>query len=185
MPSSASPSSWAAADNLDPEQRENVQTITRSGTHLLSLINDILDMSKIEAGRAELNPAPFDLREMLAALEDMFSLRAQEKGLTLILDVAPDVPRHVTDGRGEAPPGAGEPPGERHQVHREGGATLRVRSRPEAAGDVRLVLRSGGHRGRESRRRRSGRCSSPSCSRAASPCPRRAPGWVSPSAAST
>ena len=42
--------------NLDPDQKENVQTISRSGTHLLSLINDILDMSKIEAGRTEPEP---------------------------------------------------------------------------------------------------------------------------------
>ncbi len=88
-------------ENLDADQRENLQTITQSGTHLLALINDILDMSKIEAGRAELNSHPFDLREMLTSLEAMFSLRAREKGLDLIFDVAPNVPPYIVSDEGK------------------------------------------------------------------------------------
>jgi signal transduction histidine kinase/FixJ family two-component response regulator len=126
--------------NLDPEQKENVQTITRSGTHLLSLINDVLDMSKIEAGRTELNPTPFDLRETLAALEEMFRLKAQEKGLTLIVDVAPEVPRHITTDEGKLRQILVNLLGNAVKFTDKGGATLRVRSRAEAAGDIRLMF---------------------------------------------
>ena len=126
--------------NLDPDQKENVQTISRSGTHLLSLINDILDMSKIEAGRTELNPAPFDLKETLVALEEMFRLKAQEKGLTLIWDIAPDVPRHVSTDEGKLRQVLVNLLGNAIKFTDRGGATLRVRSRPEAAGGLRLLF---------------------------------------------
>jgi len=58
-----------------------LETINRSGEHLLTLINNILDMSKIEAGRAELKPAPFNLTDLLHDLEAMFRIRTDTKGL--------------------------------------------------------------------------------------------------------
>lgn len=72
--------------NLSPEQQENLRLITRSGEHLLTLINQILDLAKIEAGRTTLNETAFDLIRLLDDLEDMFQLKAQEKGLHLICD---------------------------------------------------------------------------------------------------
>jgi signal transduction histidine kinase/CheY-like chemotaxis protein len=126
--------------NLDADQKENVHTIARSGTHLLSLINDILDMSKIEAGRTELNAAPFDLKETLVALEEMFRLKAQEKGLTLIVDIAPNVPREVATDEGKLRQVLVNLLGNAVKFTDRGGATLRVRSRPEAAGGVRLLF---------------------------------------------
>ena len=66
---------------LDSGQQRAVETIQNSGDHLLKLINDVLDISKIEAGRMELNPADFDLRQLLESLSVMFELRCQEKGL--------------------------------------------------------------------------------------------------------
>jgi len=81
--------------HLTPPQRENLDTISRSGQHLLTLINDVLEMSKIEAGRSHLFPENFDLHRLLEALEDMFYLRATEKGLQLLLERAPDVPHYV------------------------------------------------------------------------------------------
>lgn len=83
------------APNLTVEQRENLEIIGRSGEHLLALINDVLDLSKIEAGRMELQPEIFDLHEMLLGLGEMFSLRAEQKGLTIVFDMAPDVPRII------------------------------------------------------------------------------------------
>ena len=80
---------------LSPEHRENVNIITRSGEHLLTLINQVLDLSKIEAGRTTLNEKNFDLYRLLDDVNDMFQLKAQEKGLQLICDRAPDVPRYV------------------------------------------------------------------------------------------
>jgi signal transduction histidine kinase len=67
--------------NLSPEQQENLRLITRSGEHLLTLINQVLDLAKIEAGRTTLNETAFDLIQLLDDLEDMFQLKAQEKGL--------------------------------------------------------------------------------------------------------
>ena len=67
--------------DLDTGQQRAVETIQNSGDHLLKLINDVLDISKIEAGRMELNPTDFDLRQLLNSLSVMFELRCQEKGL--------------------------------------------------------------------------------------------------------
>ena len=64
---------------LQPQQQQYLDTINNAGKHLLELINDILEMSKIEAGHASLNPGTFDLHEMFRSLERMFRLRAEEK----------------------------------------------------------------------------------------------------------
>jgi PAS domain S-box-containing protein len=66
---------------LVTEAKANLKIIERSGEHLLALINDILDMSRIEAGRAELNPVTFNLRGLLDDLTAMFRLRAEAKAL--------------------------------------------------------------------------------------------------------
>jgi len=67
--------------DLAGSQQRAVETIQSSGDHLLKLINDVLDISKIEAGRMELNPTDFDLRQLLQSLGVMFELRCQDKGL--------------------------------------------------------------------------------------------------------
>jgi PAS domain S-box-containing protein len=66
---------------LGPEAKSNLNIINRSGDHLLGLINDILDMSKIKAGRMALNPVSFDLSGFLKDLAAMFRFRAETKGL--------------------------------------------------------------------------------------------------------
>ncbi|MEB3291898.1 MAG: GAF domain-containing protein [Synechococcales bacterium] len=68
---------------LTPEQQENLSIINRSGEHLLVLINDVLEMSKIEAGQLSLNFNPFDLHQMLRSLQSMLELKAREKDLIL------------------------------------------------------------------------------------------------------
>ena len=85
----------AHSTNLNPDQIENLQTINRSGEHLLDLINHILDLSKIEAGRIALHPENFDLHRMLLSLKEMFHLRAQQKGLTLDFEQADNVPHYI------------------------------------------------------------------------------------------
>jgi PAS domain S-box-containing protein len=67
--------------SLGTEAKTNLRIISRSGEHLLSLINDVLDMSKIEAGRAQINPATFNLSRLLDDLTSMFRFRAEAKGL--------------------------------------------------------------------------------------------------------
>lgn len=73
--------------SLTESQQKALQTIARSGNHLLDLINDILDISKIEAGRMELKAESFDLRELLDDLAAMFYLRCQEKQLAWYLHI--------------------------------------------------------------------------------------------------
>lgn len=82
-------------ENLTSDQRKNLDIITHSGEHLLTLINQVLDLSKIEAGRMMLDKKALGLRQMLAELEGMFRLRAEDKGLRLIFDLAPHTPHHI------------------------------------------------------------------------------------------
>jgi signal transduction histidine kinase/DNA-binding NarL/FixJ family response regulator len=81
--------------NMTLNQRENLEIINQSGEHLLGLINEVLDLSKIEAGRMRLHEGSFDLHRLLDGLEEMFRLRAERKGLLLRLERATDVPRYV------------------------------------------------------------------------------------------
>ncbi|HMQ32977.1 MAG TPA: ATP-binding protein [Chloroflexaceae bacterium] len=87
--------------SLSPRQREYLEIITRSGEHLLGLINAVLEMSKIEAGRVVLSEAPFDLHRLLASVEEMFRLRAEARGLHLLFELAPGVPRYVAGDEGK------------------------------------------------------------------------------------
>ncbi len=85
----------ARDSQLSPGQAENLAIINRSGEHLLGLINDVLDMAKIEAGRTTLQEHTFDLHHLLDDLGDLFRLSAAAKGLTLNVTRTPDVPRFV------------------------------------------------------------------------------------------
>ena len=81
--------------SLTLRQREQLGAIHRSGEHLLGLIDDVLEMSKIEAGRVAVSPSDVDLHGLVWDLESMFRLRAREKGLSLEVEHAGDLPRHV------------------------------------------------------------------------------------------
>ncbi|MEI6309984.1 MAG: histidine kinase N-terminal 7TM domain-containing protein, partial [bacterium] len=80
---------------LTSSQKERLETINRSGGHLLALINNVLEMSKIEAGRTRLNPSAFDLPALARDLEVMFRLRTEAKRLQFLVEVAPDLPQAV------------------------------------------------------------------------------------------
>ena len=81
--------------SLPLASQEYLGIINRSGEHLLTLINDVLEMSKIEAGRSTLNEDDFDLYGLLNSLEEMFRLKAESKGLRLIFDRASNIPQHI------------------------------------------------------------------------------------------
>ena len=84
---------------LNERQRRSIQTIRASGDHLLSLIVDILDLSRIEAKRFELVPTPVQLEPFLRSVADVMRAKADEKGLILALDAAPDLPAVLVDQR--------------------------------------------------------------------------------------
>ncbi len=80
---------------LSSEQTTYVEIFRRAGDNLLNLINDILDLSKVEASQLELERTGFSLSSLLAEVHDMVSLRARQKGLALEFDIAPRVPTNV------------------------------------------------------------------------------------------
>ncbi len=80
---------------LTMRQRHQLTLIQKSARTLLGLLNDILDFSRIEAGRIELETAPFDVRELIADAVDILADQAQSKGIELAYDVANDVPAMV------------------------------------------------------------------------------------------
>src|SRR6187455_1832086 len=77
---------------LTPEQDKYVKIFRRAGDNLLHLINDILDLSKIEASQLELERTGFSLNDLLEKVTEMVAVRAHEKGLDLVCEVAPNVP---------------------------------------------------------------------------------------------
>lgn len=79
-------------DASTPEQAEYAQTIHASGSHLLTLVNDLLDLSRIEAGRMELSLSEVSLRPMVANLRDLHSVHASKKNLELSCTIDEDVP---------------------------------------------------------------------------------------------
>ncbi len=81
--------------NFTDQQRHQLTTIHNSGEHLLQLINDILEISKIEAGRATINQSTFDLHGMLHDLKSMFQVRMDEKGLIFDLIIEDRVPQTI------------------------------------------------------------------------------------------
>jgi signal transduction histidine kinase/ActR/RegA family two-component response regulator len=112
--------------NLTGEQQENLEIINRSGEHLLALINEVLEMSKIEAGRVTLHETSFDLYGLLNALEEMFRLRAERKGLTLSLRRAGNVPRYVVADEGKLRQVLSNLLGNAVKFTQQGGVVLRV-----------------------------------------------------------
>lgn len=85
---------------LSQEQREYTEIIRTSGTHLVRLISDILDFSRIEAHKLELESSAFNLREMISEIIDILERQAREKGLTLSVVIAPDTPLQLLGDAG-------------------------------------------------------------------------------------
>ena len=78
--------------DLSSQQAEAIDIIHTSGEHLLTMINDILDISKIEAGRLELEPEGFHLASFIKSITEMLRIRAEQKGLQLKIDLSPHLP---------------------------------------------------------------------------------------------
>jgi signal transduction histidine kinase/DNA-binding response OmpR family regulator len=87
--------------SLQDSQREHLEIINRSGEHLLTLIDDVLSMSKIEAGLTTLHATSFDLFALLSNLEHMLGVKASAKGLRLSFDRSPAVPQYISTDEGK------------------------------------------------------------------------------------
>ncbi len=82
----------ALQTELDKKQRNYIEKVHRSGENLLGIINDILDFSKIEAGKMSMETIDFRLEDVMDNLANLIGLKAEDKGLELLFDTAPDVP---------------------------------------------------------------------------------------------
>lgn len=80
---------------LSDRQASRLTTIQQGGQHMLALVNDILDLARIEGGRAAMNPAPMKPIAVLQAVCDLMRVKADEKQLALVFDVRPDLPEAV------------------------------------------------------------------------------------------
>jgi two-component system, sensor histidine kinase len=88
------------SDRLDADQADYLRTARQSATHLLDLLNDILDVSKLESGRLDIVPHTLDLNRLLRDVQALMALSAEAKGLTLTVHVAPELPPWVmADGK--------------------------------------------------------------------------------------
>ncbi|MBF2050351.1 MAG: PAS domain S-box protein [Elainella sp. C42_A2020_010] len=113
--------------SLAQEQQEQLEIILRSGEHLLELINDVLEMSKIDAGRITFNVSSFDLYELLNNLQEALQLKATVKGLSLIFDCALNVPRYIQTDENKLRQVLFNLLGNAIKFTPAGGVTLRVR----------------------------------------------------------
>ena len=87
--------------NLTQRQKEYLEIVSHSGYHLLSLINDVLEMSKLEVGRVAVREDVFDMRQFLHGLSELFQLRATSKGVSLKVSQAADVPTYIMADEGK------------------------------------------------------------------------------------
>ncbi|MFC1673059.1 transporter substrate-binding domain-containing protein [Pseudomonadota bacterium] len=121
------------------DQHRQLDIINRSGEHLLDMINEVLELSKIEAGRVELEPVAFDLLVMINDIGQMFQLRAEEKGLLLTLDVDPNLERYIEADDGKVREILINLLGNAVKFTARGGIVLRGRTTP-MAGDADKVM---------------------------------------------
>jgi len=112
------------------EQQEKIGIINRSGEHLLAMINDVLDLSKIEAGRIELEPEAFELPRMLEEIEHMFEMRAESAGLGFDLEIDPKLTKFIKADPGKLRQILINLLGNAVNFTQEGGFSLRARTLP-------------------------------------------------------
>jgi signal transduction histidine kinase/CheY-like chemotaxis protein len=120
----------ALETQLTPEQSEYLETVKMSGDSLLTVINDILDFSKIEAGRIDLEAIDFNLHDCLETSLKALALRADEKGLELLCELAPEVPEIVRGDSGRL----------RQVIFNLVGNAIKFTARGEVAVKVRLEV---------------------------------------------
>jgi len=126
-------------EGLSARQRQQLDIINNSGEHLLELVNDVLEMAKIESGRVTLNPTAFDLKALMDSLEKLFSGQADSKGLRLRFIRSDDVPRFLIADESRLRQVFVNLLGNAVKFTEKGGVTLRVGARREESGALHLV----------------------------------------------
>ncbi|MDD2760548.1 MAG: response regulator [Methylomonas sp.] len=122
------------APNLNDDQRESLRIVKSSGEHLLDIINDVLDMSKIEAGRMALAEETIDLPMLLRDVTAMLRVRANTKGLNLMLELDDSLPRYVSVDAKKLKQILLNVAGNAIKYTDQGGISLRARGRREQDG---------------------------------------------------
>lgn len=130
----------ALTTDLDEEQREYVSTAQQAAYSLLAIINDLLDYSKIEAGKIELDLEPFNLRQATNQSMKALAVRADEKGLELLFDIAPDVPQYVVGDSLRLGQVLTNLVGNAIKFTDKGEVGLAIQAHPSAAGKVALTF---------------------------------------------
>jgi len=129
---------------LNDSQREKLDIINRSGDHLLTLINDVLEMAKIEAGRIQVENAPFDLIAMVRGIVDLMRLRAQEKGLFLRLDQSTALPPYIRGDEARLRQVLINLVGNAVKFTQEGGISIRLRVKRNTHSHLRIEVEDTG-----------------------------------------
>jgi PAS domain S-box-containing protein len=119
--------------SLNKQHQQHLEIINRAGEHLLSLINDILEMSKIEAGRSQLNESSFNLIRLLETLEEMFRLKTESKKLQLNFEIGEGVPQFVCGDEGKLRQILINIVGNAIKFTETGSVNLRVKKKPETS----------------------------------------------------
>jgi CheY-like chemotaxis protein len=119
------------ATSTTASQRETLDIINRSGEHLLNLINDVLEMAKIEAGRLRLQVMPLDLGQVVRDVADMMRIKAEEKGLQLLLDQSSSFPRFIKGDQARLRQILVNLTGNAVKFTEKGSVTIRLRTRPD------------------------------------------------------
>ncbi len=125
--------------NATTSQKDTLAIINRSGAHLLNMINDVLDISKIEAGRLELEIQAFDLLKLIEDIGDMFSIRAQSKQLSFKVEIAANIQKYIKADSSKLRQILINLLGNAIKFTHDGGVILRVSTQP-LADDVLVML---------------------------------------------
>jgi signal transduction histidine kinase/CheY-like chemotaxis protein len=126
--------------SISDAQKETLNIINRSGAHLLSMINDVLDISKIEAGHFELDIQTFNLHKLLHEIGKMVMVRTAEKQLSFRLEIASDTPRYIEGDSGKLRQILINLLGNAIKFTQQGGVILRASTQPLAAEMITLSL---------------------------------------------
>ncbi len=113
--------------DINPEHRKNMDIITLSGGHLLNLINNVLDMSKIESGRMTLERAHLDLYQLIQEMKSLLYVNAEERGLSFVVEQAPELPRRIEVDGGKLRQTLINLIGNAIKYTKQGGVVLRVK----------------------------------------------------------